>query len=83
MSGCWVTKGEPALLPEGYNFSWMNNTDELRDLEDRLRKRGHQIGGAIDSVTMPGGDETCLVVDGAPRSLADLRNLEQQESDME
>lgn len=61
----------------------MTNTDELRALEDRLRKRGHQVENAADSVTMPGGEGTCLVVDGVPRTLADLRNLEQQESDME
>ncbi len=60
----------------------MMNNDELRSLGDRLRKRGHQIESGVESVTLPDG-ESCLVVDGIPRTLADLKNLEQQESDME
>ena len=61
----------------------MTDIDELRALEGRFRKRGHQIETGEDSITLPGGHETCLVVDGTPRTLADLKNLEQQESDME
>ncbi len=61
----------------------MTNSDEQQALADRLRKRGHQIEQCGESVNMPGGEETCLVVDGIPRTLTELRGLEQQESEME
>lgn len=87
MSGTSSIAGSKTRRPrrltwEAYNVL-MIGTDELRALEGRLRERGHKVETSSDSITMPGGDETCLVVDGVPRTLADLKNLEQQESDME
>ncbi len=55
----------------------MTYFDEQRTLAHRLRKSGHE------SVSLSVGEETCLLVDGIPRALTELRSLEQQESDME